>query len=488
MKAVVGEIKKKSGRKVLPIINRVTSVIHNHELARDGDKVVVAVSGGGDSLALLHILKEVDLQLQLLAVYIDHGLRPLETPRERMLIERCCHTLGIPFLFQTINVQALVAREKRSPEEAARTLRYAALEDIRQEHLARVIAVGHTADDQVEEFFLRVLRGSSRKGLSGMRMQRDRIIRPLLLETKGTLLDYLNARNISWCQDSSNLHRQFLRNRVRLDLLPLLEKDFNPAIRRTVLHTMDILAEEEAFLEEQTVAAFCRFVTLSEQVLSGSKRMQLAIDMAIVESHTAIRRRILEKCCWHMATRPTYQQLAILLDFLQKGENGGEIHLENGVRAEKHDTGLLLWRPLEKGQLRGSRSFSQAIRLPIPGPGCYPVPEANKELVLEEATLTEYRKTDKNQLFLAREKIFFPLLLRTSLPGERFLPCNGAGRKKISRFFNDLKIPAKDRPSWPVLVSGTAIIALPGLQIDHAYRITEETAAILAVSWRDSHR
>ncbi len=470
---------------VSPIITRVTALLDNLNIDVRDDKIVVAVSGGADSLALLHILKAVNLRLHLLAVYIDHGLRPLETPHEQRLIAKCCQTLAVQFTTRTVNVHQLVAREKRSLEEAARILRYAALESIRVEHGAKYIAVGHTADDQVEELFLRLIRGSSRKGLSGMSIHHDRIIRPLLKENKTALIDYLNSLAIPWCQDSSNLDEQFLRNRVRLTLLPLLEQDFNPAIRRTVLQTMDVLAEEELYLEDQAAAAFIRCVRPDEQSIKGSESAQMKIDTAaFCQYHPAIRRRLMEKCCWHMAIRPTYRQICILLNFLTKGENGGEVHLADGVRAEKRHPYLILWRPLEEGRIRGSRPSCKGIRLTIPGPGCYSVPEAGRELVLEETTLFLYDKKAKEQLFLAREKVSFPLLLRTSLPGELFHPCNGAGRKKISRFFNDRKIPAKDRPSWPVLVSGADIIALPGLQIDHTYRITDKTTALLAVSWQ----
>lgn len=486
MKTTPGKIEKHSRSTFLPIVTRVATLICDHNLAVRGDKVVVAVSGGADSLALLHILQAIALELHLLAVYIDHGLRPLETPHEQTTIKKCCHALGVQFVTRAVDVHQLVAREKRSPEEAARILRYAALEDIRQEHGARFIAVGHTADDQVEELFLRLIRGSSIKGLSGMQTRRDRIIRPLLKENKDTLIDYLNAQAIPWCQDSSNLDKQFLRNRIRLDLLPLLERDFNPAIRRTVLQTMDVLAEEELFLEEQAASAFLQCMIPGELVTKGSKSAQMKIDTtALCRYHPAIRRRLLEKCCWHMAIRPTYRQICILLNFLTAGENGGEIHLEDGVRAEKRHPHLILWRPLAEGRIRGSRSLCKGIHLPIPSPGCYIVPEAGRELVVEETTLASYHKKVEKQLFLAREKVSFPLLLRTSLPGELFHPCNGVGRKKISRFLNDRKIPAKDRPSWPVLVSGAEIIALPGLQIDHTYRITDETTLILAISWQE---
>ena len=469
----------------LTLVNRISSLIRLHKLVNREDKVVVAVSGGADSLALLHILQAVDLQLHLLAVYIDHGLRPLETPHEQATIERCCHALGVPFISRIVDVHHLVALEKRSQEEAARILRYTALEQIRSKHRAEIIAVGHTADDQVEEFFLRLIRGSSTKGLSGMQVRRDRIIRPLLQENKGTLIDYLNSLAIGWCRDSSNLHRQFLRNRVRLDLLPMLVRDFNPAIGRTVLQTMEMLAEEDNFLEGQTSAAFVRCVQPYEQLLKGEKRPELAINTAIFdEYHPAIRRRLLEKCCWYMKIRPTFRLIHILLDFIKEGENGGEIHLEDGVRAEKRNPNLILRRPLEKGRIRGSRSAGEDIHLTIPGPGCYPVPEAERELILKKVALSSYRENDTTQLFLAYDKISFPLILRNSLPGELFHPCNGVGQKKISRFFNEKKIPAKDRRSWPVLVSGAAIVALPGLQIDHTYRITEETISLLAISWQ----
>ncbi|MFH0781091.1 MAG: tRNA lysidine(34) synthetase TilS [Pseudomonadota bacterium] len=486
MKAAQRKNKKYSHSSLSPLVERVASLIHRHNLVVRGEKVVVAVSGGSDSLALLHILQATGLHLHLLAAYVDHGLRPQETPHEQTIIAKCCQALGVTLLVRTVNVHQLVALEKRSTEEAARILRYAALEQIRQECGAGVIAVGHTADDQVEEFFIRLIRGSSLKGLSGMHFTHDRIIRPLLQETKNSLIDYLNSLGISWCQDSSNLDRQFLRNRVRLDLLPVLEQDFNPAIRGTVLQTMDILATDEQFLEEHTVAAYARCIIPSKQLKKESRNDQQLIDIALFnECHPAVRRRLLEKCCWHMAIRPTYRQIRILLKFLKEGENGGEIHLEDGVRAEKCGQHLRLCRPLENGRIRGSRSPCEGIHISIPGPGCYFVVEAGRELLLEEKPFASYRENDTTRLFLAREKISFPLLLRSPLPGELFHPCNGLGRRKINRFFNDRKIPAKDRAFWPVLVSGTEIIALPGLQIDHKFRITEETATILTMSWQE---
>jgi len=471
------------------ILDRVASVIRSHSLIKQNDRVIVAVSGGADSLALLHILDSIDLSLDLMAIYIDHGLRPQETPYEQKTIADSCQALNIPFKISTINVHEFIRCEKKSLEEAARILRYGALEEFRQECGAKLIAVGHTADDQVEEFFIRLIRGSGSGGLSGMRLKRDNIVRPLLFEKKGQLVEFLSARGIRWCLDSSNLDRQFLRNRVRLDLLPLLEENFNPALRKTILQNMDVLAEEDKFLTEQTESTFKRCIRLSGLATNGENQSQLVIDRdKFLKTHPAIQRRILEKSCWQMGIRPTYEQICTLAEFIANGRNGSELHLEAGVRAEKFPHELLLARPLPNGLLRGSRPPAPSIGQTIPGIGIYPVLGTNKELVLQETPLTAGDETTEGELLVDLEKISFPLLLRSFLPGERFYPCGGPGSKKISRYFNERKIPARERPAWPVLLSEDKVVAVVGLQLDHNFRIstdTGKTGKILSIHWRD---
>ena len=468
----------------LSIIKRVEAIIRDNHLVNENGRLIVAVSGGSDSLALLYLLRAISFRLQLVAVYIDHQLRPLETPLEQQTITKCCNSLNIPFVRRIVDIQQLTAREKHSPEEAARILRYRALEEVRREHDAHVIATGHTADDQVEEFFLRLIRGSSRRGLSGMAVQREQIIRPLLYETKDSLADYLTALGVEWCLDSSNLERHFLRNRVRLDLLPLLEKEFNPSIRQTTLQSMNILEEEEDFLESRTAEAFMQCVDTSQQLPEGKHNRQLLVKMTSFDSqHLAIRRRILEKCFWQMGIRPSYKQINTLVEFVNSGGTGRELHLEDGVRAEKHRTHLLLCRPLERGRIRGSKTLPPGIHLAATSPGRYKLESHGRELILEEMEATQAVSGDGSRLFVDKAKITFPLLLRSALPGEKFHPFNSPGKKKVSRYFNDQKIPPIGRNSWPVLLAEDKIIALPGLQIDHHYRVSGETREILAISW-----
>lgn len=416
------------------ILDRVASVIRSHELINAHDRVIVAVSGGADSLALLHILDAIALPLELIAVYIDHGLRPLETPEEQKIIRDSCLALNVPFEVRAVNVHERVARKKNSIEEAARILRYRALEEVRQEYGSTLIAVGHTADDQVEEFFIRLIRGSSSKGLSGMRVIRDHIIRPLLFEQKSTLMDFLADRGIAWCLDSSNLDRQFLRNRVRLDLLPLLEEKFNPALRKTILQNMNVLSEEDSFLNQQTNEAYSQCTELSNLPPNEKNGPQLIINRKLfLQSHMAIRRRIMEKGCWHMGIRPSYEQICALVGLIESGKNGNELHLENGVRAEKSSDSLLLSRPLTKYQVRGSRQSAASICQFIPGPGTYGIDGADKELILEETSVTTGYEQADGLLQVDLAKISFPLQLRSFQPGEKFYPCGGRGSKKIAR-------------------------------------------------------
>lgn len=455
------------------LLNSVATFVRENNLLHQHDRVIAAVSGGGDSLALLHLLHSLDLDLKLLAVYINHQLRPKEIRQEINTVKKVCRTLNIQFVSRTVNVPLHIKSTGCSPEEGARILRYTALEQTRRAFNGSAIAVAHTADDQVEEFFIRLIRGSGMKGLSGMSPVSGKIVRPLLLEKKSDLLHYLQSNNITFCLDSSNFDPVFLRNRVRLELLPGLEKQFNPSIRTTVLQCMDILRTDNEYLEEAADKAYQKSVTTDSDTLKLS-------TTHLQTCHPAIARRILEKCFWKMSIRPDFKKIVTLLDFTRTGNNGGEIHLSDGVRVEKHQNFLLFSRPLPKGKLRGSMEPHSFSPLTVLQPGSYPVPELNLCLHLHE---DKEFSGKHNTLYVDMESFTFPLVLRPPHKGEKFRPINAPGRKKISRILSERKIEQKRRPGFPVLASVETdrIIALPGLAIAHETQITEKTTRILAI-------
>lgn len=457
-------------------LSTLTQVITGNKLFTLHQRVVVGVSGGPDSMALLLLLAESDLALDCIAAYIDHGLRPQETEAERLAVERLALDCRAGFCCRTVPVREHAAALGLSLEDAARTLRYQALENIREECGAEVIAVAHTADDQVEEFLLRMIRGCGRNGLTGMLRRQGRVVRPLLGLRKQELTDYLAERRISFCVDSSNLDRRFLRNRIRLDLLPMLERQFNPSIRRTILQTMDILGEEEDLLGRMTEKAL--------PPLPGTSANHLTLPLASLDArHPALRRRMIEQGCWAMDARPTFRQINLVLSLLDREGAGAEVHLSCGLRVQKTKDALMFYYPRGKKAFRGNGSEVAAVDMEIAAPGEYPLPALGALLVINlgrpPVTLRE-----TPGLVVDADRISFPLHLHSIAPGQRFRPFGGKGSKKINRFLNDRGIPASQRDSCLVLSMGDEVVALPGLAIDDRFRVSETTRTVVIIDWQ----
>lgn len=468
-----------------PLVVRVLNLIQKESLLTKDDRVIVAVSGGPDSTALLHLLSVMeDIYSTLFAIYIDHGLRPGETDAEIKLLENFCAGLHIDLEISSVDVRGHQRRTGSSLEESARNLRYAALESARIRHEASVIAVAHTADDQVEEMLLRLIRGTGREGLSGMTLKRNTIVRPLLEEKKQSLVDYLNENSISYCLDSSNSSRRFLRNRVRLDLLPNLEKEFNPSIRTNLLQTAEILRMEEDLLQKISQEAYARLAHTQVDSTPAQQQQPITVKIEIrsfLDMHPAIQRRILEKVFWKMRTTPGFRQIDSVRDMIASGCTGAEIHLGGGLRVWKMSREVVFSHPGGRKNYRGSGIEEVTISVGVEGPGSISV--AGHRLYLR---LVSERPTDigYGELLLDADQLCFPLLVRRPRPGEKFKPLGSAGTKKISRYLSDAKVPRQSRQFFPVLVSEGKIAAIIGLRIDHDFRVQEDTRHFAIIGWQ----
>ncbi len=479
-------MKKDSGNTTLP--QKFLAVIGQHQLIGSKERVVLAVSGGSDSMTLLSLFLETFAKDRLIAVYINHGLRGEEAVKESRYIQTICHKSGISFYSKSVDVYGYAAKNGASIEESARILRYKTLREIAQQHDCSKIAVAHTADDQVENFFIRLIRGTGINGAKGMLYRQNDIIRPLLDCTKQELQDYLQQRDILWCEDSSNTDPSFLRNRIRLQLLPLLKKDFSSAINRHILQFMEILEGENRFIEQETEKIWQNLIQQAPSPSSALPVLLLAIE-AFRQIDNALQRRIVEQCIIYMQGRPSFTHIEQIIQ-LTMGNNYGELHLSDGLRVEKNREHLLFHRPLlTRKEKRGSAKEPIPFMLTIDGPGIYQLP-ANGEKV----EISLYQKEKKNPamqaestlikpLYLDYDKLHFPLLLRPAIAGDRFYPCNGRGHKKIARYFSDKKIPLPRRKCWPLLVSGDQIAAIIGLEIENAFKITRSSKNILQVHY-----
>lgn len=302
-----------------------------------GSKVVVAVSGGPDSMALLHLLadacKRGKLELELTAVWVDHGLRPQETPAEEQTVRAATEQLGIPCITHRVDAASWSKEQKISLEHAARDLRYAALRNTAREVGAACIAVAHTADDQAEEILLRVLRGSGRQGVAGMQMRTRDLIRPLLNIDKSELLAWLTEQQIPFCLDSSNQDLRFLRNRVRNQLLPFLQEHFEQGIKKSLRKTADSLAVDEDLLAQFTAEAEQNTVKeLSAEANStGTGTLQL-VRHPFCKLHPALQRRVVERLLWKIGGRAGYDHILLVIQAADSGRTNSELHLGQGLR------------------------------------------------------------------------------------------------------------------------------------------------------------
>jgi tRNA(Ile)-lysidine synthase len=468
-------------------IKKVEKTIRREGLLVAGERCIVAVSGGPDSMALLQVLAQLApaLDLFLAVAHVDHGLRPAEAEAEARLVREAAQALGLACECGRVGVAASAREQGLSREHAARNLRYGFLAEVATRYRATKIAVAHTADDQAEEILLRLIRGTGRAGLAGMARLRDGlVIRPFLGIAKAEILRYLAAENIPYCLDSSNQQRIYLRNRIRLDLLPYLQAHFNPNIGNSLRETAAILEGEEALLAGMASNAYAQVVA-KEQGEPGGLTIQLA---EFLSQPLALRRRILETACWQVGCRPTFQQIAQLLFLAETGAGGAALHLAQGLRVVKAEGQLSFRYPQGRQAVRGNLSEADTEELSfcreLSGPGEYFLADIGAMVTLRllAALPEDWESQAPATLYCDAEKVGFPMSARSFQTGDRFHPLGAPGSKKVGDFFTDRKIPAAQRNRIPILTDREGIIAILGLRPDQRAAIGPRTRRILAVS------
>ena len=274
-----------------PFVTRVQRTIDRHHLLEKGDRLIVGVSAGVDSMVLLYVLNTLrePFDLDLIVAHVNHGLRPDESDKEAELVRNESVKLGLPFEYGQFDVKAFQKARGLSPQDAARRVRFHFFNGLLRKHSAQRIALGQNADDQVETILLRLMRGSGLKGLKGMLPLREgKVVRPLLEVWRREIASYALENSIPYLVDSSNLKREYLRNRIRLNLIPLIEREFQPNFRGVILKASTIFREEDDYLDRGAEDA-CRKIIHEE-------RNALSFSSSEFQSlHKAIQWRVVEK-------------------------------------------------------------------------------------------------------------------------------------------------------------------------------------------------
>ena len=465
------------------LFQHILGAIHKHTLISEKDTVIVAVSGGIDSTALLHILHALPLQLHLIAHYVDHSLRPNEAPEEIDFLNNLTKKLNISFIISKVDVPALRKIQHCSLEEAARILRYKELYKSYTLYAAQKIAVAHTLDDQIEGLYLKLVRGSGLKGLAGMAYRSGNIIRPLIDVRKEQLTEYLRSHDITACYDSSNSDSRLLRNRIRMELIPFLTSRFNPSLHRTHQYMMQILTEDENFLSDTCNSTYDKIVQhVSEFSQNSEPVLNLKTDDFLFLP-PALQRRTIEKLLRTLDSPVSFHIIEDVRSIIATHSANKHYHLSHGLRMITLDRYIQFSYPRGRQSIRGTLDHPHAKARNICGSGKYAIEELGMMLHLAVTCKADVIQFEDNCLYCDAELIPFPITLRAVAPGDRMRCLGMSGHKSVNKILSDLKIPASMRYRFPVLAAQDSIIALLGKRIAEPFKITDDTQNVMSIRW-----
>ncbi|MCX5780270.1 MAG: tRNA lysidine(34) synthetase TilS [Firmicutes bacterium] len=443
--------------------------IEANRLVAAGDRVILGVSGGPDSMALLHIMHQLApiLNIELQAAHLNHGLRA-EAGMEAALVRETCAAWGIKYYTRTVAVADLARQQKKSVEEAGRDARYAYFRELLTTVGAQRIATAHHYDDLAETVLLHLLRGSGLKGLRGILPVNGSLIRPLLQVTKAQLLAYLQEREINYCLDPSNDDPSYLRNRIRHGLLPYLQQEYNPRITDALNGLAVIARDENDALETECLRHW------TEVVLSEASETIVMQQPQLASLHPAYQRRLILQAlnCMSAVAPWSRDDVEKVMELGYKSGSACSLHLKNQVRVNKVYTRLVFTTCLP-----AAVEFTYEIT----APGSLAIAETGAAYQFMLVDRQAYQAAG-GDICLDYDSLPEQLWLRSRRLGDVFRPPGMLGRKKLKKMFIDLKVPAGERDRIPLLTGlGAEIYAVLGLGVSRMVELTAATRTILVI-------
>jgi tRNA(Ile)-lysidine synthase len=455
------------------LVSRVEHTVHRQRLFRPGDTLVVALSGGADSVFLLDLLTRLPgYSLHLIAAHLNHALRGAESDADEEFCRELASRYAIPYESRRVDVAKMAADFRLNLEDAGRRARIEFLDEVRSRYGAAAVTLAHHADDQAETVLMRLLRGSGTTGLSGMAYRNRRgYLRPLLDISRADIERYLLSRGLGWREDASNSDTAYLRNRIRHQLLPLLE-EYNPAVRSGLAATASLLGDDETLLDELTKQAFAGSCRMEEGRVACSAGQLRALN-------PALRRRVLRRAFVQLTGTLAgvgLRHVDALCDLIDSARPNARLALPQGVAAVREYDRLLLLRA--DAEIRDA-----SFELLITGPGLYDLPHGGSIAV--DASGTPSFLTDSRTACFDLGSMPFPWLVRTFRPGDRIAPFGMSGRKKVKDIFIDRKIPISERKRIPLLFCGDELVWVAGVCVSESCRIDAPSDAVVRVAWRE---
>lgn len=496
------EQREKSHGKRGELARRVLEALQKSGIVRAGERVGVAVSGGVDSVALLFLLEELRerLGIVLSVVHFNHQLRGKQSDADEKFVAKLAASRGLVLHVDHADVAALAKKQRRNLEETGRRLRYEFFARLVNEGRVAKVAVAHTADDQAETVLGHILRGTGLAGLGGIHptsspltgSPQGTVIRPLLEIRRAELRAYLKARRQTWREDVTNRDETRFRVRVRRRLIPLLEKQFQPAAVAHLVTLTELAREDEAFLEALVADRYAALVARDE----GSARIlakELVRPWRVEEAAPAVSKRLIRRIVEELKRRPgqlAAQHVDAVLELAQSGQSGKSLNLPGGVGVRRELEALVFYAAGADtdsfGQITGKKTaagpYAYEIKLPmdeatvcVPEAGC-----AFRFRVIDWPP--QERETSVRGTVLDRTRLSSPLVLRSWRAGDAYRPEGHQRAHKLKRLLLERRVSRWERAGWPVLTSGGTVVWARGFPVAAEFAPTAQTRAGVVIA------
>lgn len=468
------------------MLHKVIAYIQQKQLLSQGDRIVAGVSGGADSICLLHVLlqlrREYDLTLQV--VHINHGLRGEEAERDERFVREFCASKEIACSCFYYDVRKIAKEEGMSEEEAGRKVRYEAFLEYCREHRCNKLAIAHNKNDNAETFLFHLFRGSGITGLSGMESSRTlqpdasavTLIRPLLCVTREEIEEYLAGENLAYIIDSSNLTDKYSRNRIRNRILNYASKEINVQSVGNIIEAANTLKDINEYLTENIMQRYDMLVREEERSFRISSE-ELKQEHIVIQK--GLVRRILEKLAGRKKDLEAKHVEAVLS--LTAKQVGKQMHLPYDIIAEREYNDIIFYR---EAAPKTAKEHLSPAELRIPGRTLLPQRGIAVETVIIDYKKNETIPKSHYTKWFDYDKIENAVQIRTRKEGD-YIQINAlGGRKKLKDYFIDHKIPREDRDNQLLITDGSHIMWIPGLvdRMSEGYKVDAATRKVLLMS------
>lgn len=446
-------------------------------LILSGDNVLIGLSGGPDSIFLFHnlrLLKE-KLSFNIYASHINHMYRGEDAFHDEEFVRSLCENYNVKLFVKRKNAAEYARELKVTEEEAGRILRYNYFKENLREIGGGKIAIAHNLNDQAETVMQRIIRGTGIDGLKAMSFKKENIVRPMLNVRKTEVLRYLKKNDFEFCIDRTNSQDIYGRNKIRLNLIPYLENNFNPNIQNTLYRMSETMENDSKIIEKYVSAKF-------NEALVEFDEKKLILDLDKLKSMENYERwRVIRKGIGVLkgnAVNIEMKHIRYADEIIVKGKTGKRINLSEGLSIEISYKNVIITKIIEN-----IPDFRYNIIIGRP----MNIKETSKILLCRILDASEYDPDDKKTVSLSYDKVEGHLVARNRRNGDSIIPCGMTGSKKLKDIFIDMKIPSAERDKRLVITDNINILWLEGFRIHNDYKISSSTKKILNISIMEEH-